>query len=91
MSEYRFDLSDVASIIDPLNAKAKAFLQYASGSDAAPKGALTSYGNLLYNQASTRESLKHDDDAIIVSWLPMYHDVGLIGNILTGMYVSPIT
>jgi acyl-CoA synthetase (AMP-forming)/AMP-acid ligase II/acyl carrier protein len=63
-----------------------AFLQYTSGSTTAPKGVLVSHGNLMYNQAMMRESLKHDDDTVIVSWLPMYHDMGLIGNILAGVY-----
>jgi len=66
--------------------KTMAFLQYTSGSTTAPRGALVSHGNLLYNQAMMRESLKHDDGTIIVSWLPMYHDMGLIGNVLAGMY-----
>jgi len=63
-----------------------AFLQYTSGSTATPKGVMVSHGNLMHNQAMMRESLKHDDDTVIVSWLPMYHDMGLIGNILAGMY-----
>lgn len=63
-----------------------AFLQYTSGSTATPKGVLVSHGNLLHNQAMMRERLKHDDDTVIVSWLPMYHDMGLIGNILAGVY-----
>jgi acyl-CoA synthetase (AMP-forming)/AMP-acid ligase II/acyl carrier protein len=63
-----------------------AFLQYTSGSTSAPKGVMVSHGALLNNQAMMKESLKHDDDSVIVSWLPMYHDMGLIGNILAGMY-----
>jgi len=63
-----------------------AFLQYTSGSTTTPKGVLVSHDNLMYNQAMMRESLKHDDDTVIVSWLPMYHDMGLIGNILAGVY-----
>ena len=68
------------------NEETIAFLQYTSGSTTAPKGVLVSHGNLLHNQAMMKESLKHDDDTVIVSWLPMYHDMGLIGNILAGMY-----
>jgi acyl-CoA synthetase (AMP-forming)/AMP-acid ligase II/acyl carrier protein len=68
------------------NEESIAFLQYTSGSTTAPKGVLVSHGNLMYNQAMMRESLEHDDDTVIVSWLPMYHDMGLIGNILAGMY-----
>ncbi|MCI0389698.1 MAG: AMP-binding protein [Acidobacteria bacterium] len=63
-----------------------AFLQYTSGSTSAPKGVLVSHDNLLHNQAMMRESLKHDDDTVIVSWLPIYHDMGLTGNVLAGMF-----
>ena len=68
------------------NGEDLAFLQYTSGSTTVPKGVLVSHGNLMYNQTMMRESLKHDDDTVIVSWLPMYHDMGLIGNILAGVY-----
>ncbi|HKQ76531.1 MAG TPA: AMP-binding protein [Blastocatellia bacterium] len=69
-----------------VNEETIAFLQYTSGSTSTPKGVLVSHGNLLYNQAMMREGLRHDGDTVIVSWLPMYHDMGLIGNILAGMY-----
>lgn len=78
----RADVWDEARV----NAEAIAFLQYTSGSTAAPKGVMVSHGNLMHNQAMMKESLKHGDDTVIVSWLPMYHDMGLIGNILAGMY-----
>jgi acyl-CoA synthetase (AMP-forming)/AMP-acid ligase II/acyl carrier protein len=69
-----------------VNEEAIAFLQYTSGSTATPKGVLVSHGNLMYNQAMMKENLQLDDDTVIVSWLPMYHDMGLIGNMLAGMY-----
>src|SRR5215467_5975132 len=63
-----------------------AFLQYTSGSIAAPKGVMVSHGNLLYNQLVMRQAMGHDDDMIIASWLPLYHDMGLIGNLLAGIF-----
>jgi len=71
---------------DRANEETIAFLQYTSGSTTVPKGVLVSHGNLMCNQAMMRESLRYDDDTVIVSWLPMYHDMGLIGNILAGVY-----
>ncbi|MEU3644049.1 amino acid adenylation domain-containing protein [Lentzea sp. NPDC034063] len=63
-----------------------AFLQYTSGSTATPKGVLLSHGNLLHNSAVIADVLEPDEDARGVSWLPPYHDMGLIGGILQPLY-----
>ncbi len=63
-----------------------AFLQYTSGSTAAPKGVIVSHGNLLRNEELIRRSFTLSDETVVVSWLPMYHDMGLIGNILAAVY-----
>ncbi len=63
-----------------------AFLQYTSGSTSATKGVMVSHGNLLYNEAMMRAAFGHDDATVMVSWLPLYHDMGLIGIILAAAY-----
>ncbi|MEU2281080.1 aminotransferase class I/II-fold pyridoxal phosphate-dependent enzyme [Streptomyces sp. NPDC013178] len=63
-----------------------AFLQYTSGSTATPKGVVIGDDNLLANLRSIHLRLGHDEDAQMVSWLPPYHDMGLIGGILTPLY-----
>jgi acyl-CoA synthetase (AMP-forming)/AMP-acid ligase II len=65
-----------------------AFLQYTSGSTAAPKGVMVSHGNLLVNERMIQESFGHDPTMIAVSWLPLYHDMGLIGNLLQPIYLG---
>lgn len=65
-----------------------AFLQYTSGSTGTPKGVKVSHGNLLHNQRAIQESFGHTSDDVIVGWLPLYHDMGLIGNILQPLYVG---
>jgi nonribosomal peptide synthetase protein BlmVI len=59
-----------------------AFLQYTSGSTSSPKGVVVTHGNLAANIAAIAETFQHDRDEVILSWLPAYHDMGLIGNIL---------
>ncbi len=59
-----------------------AFLQYTSGSTGTPKGVMVSHGNILHNLKSIRFAFNINQDMSIVSWLPMYHDMGLIGCIL---------
>jgi acyl-CoA synthetase (AMP-forming)/AMP-acid ligase II len=64
-----------------------AFLQYTSGSTATPRGVMVSHWHLLHNSASGHQLAGHDDPAsVYVSWLPCYHDMGLIGGILQPMY-----
>ncbi|CAM5350740.1 8-amino-7-oxononanoate synthase [Streptomyces abikoensis] len=63
-----------------------AFLQYTSGSTADPKGVMVTNANLVRNLRSIHLRLEHDEDSGMVSWLPPYHDMGLIGGILTPLY-----
>ncbi|MBV9992185.1 MAG: fatty acyl-AMP ligase [Alphaproteobacteria bacterium] len=63
-----------------------AFLQYTSGSTGDPKGTIITYGNLAANAALGHAALGTCADSRIVCWLPAYHDLGLIGNILNNIY-----
>ncbi|MES1242783.1 MAG: amino acid adenylation domain-containing protein [Acidobacteriota bacterium] len=65
-----------------------AFLQYTSGSTSAPKGVRVSHGNLMANEALIRDACGHSRDSVFVTWLPLYHDLGLIGNVLQAVYVG---
>ena len=56
-----------------------AFLQYTSGSTSEPKGVMISHGNLAHNLTLIIRELKADRSTVNVSWLPQYHDMGLIG------------
>ncbi|AHC37060.1 MULTISPECIES: non-ribosomal peptide synthetase [unclassified Pseudomonas] len=65
-----------------------AFLQYTSGSTALPKGVQVSHGNLVANEVLIRRGFGIDvnPDDVIVSWLPLYHDMGLIGGLLQPVF-----
>ncbi|BAJ03955.1 amino acid adenylation domain-containing protein [Shewanella violacea] len=65
-----------------------AFLQYTSGSTGTPKGVMISHSNLMANQAAIKDIYQHDDKTIFVGWLPLIHDMGLIGNVLQPMYLG---
>lgn len=56
-----------------------AFLQFTSGSTSDPKGVMITYGNLAHNLTLITSELKASTDTVVVSWLPQYHDMGLIG------------
>mmetsp|Transcript_17948 Transcript_17948/g.22022 ORF Transcript_17948/g.22022 Transcript_17948/m.22022 type:complete len:767 (-) Transcript_17948:1146-3446(-) len=75
-----------------------AFLQYTSGSTAAPKGVMLTHKNLACNLTAIINALEATDDTVVVSWLPQYHDMGLIGSYLgvaycggSGYYMSPFS
>ncbi|MBE9065557.1 SDR family NAD(P)-dependent oxidoreductase [Leptolyngbya cf. ectocarpi LEGE 11479] len=65
-----------------------AFLQYTSGSTGAPKGVMLSHGNLIYNERMIEVAFGHTDQTVMVSWLPLHHDMGLIGNVLQPLYLG---
>lgn len=65
-----------------------AFLQYTSGSTGTPKGVMVSHSSLLHNQLLIKQGFEHSDRTIVVGWLPLYHDMGLIGNVLQPLYLG---
>lgn len=75
-----------------------AFLQFTSGSTNAPKGVVVTHGGLARNIAMIRQASRMDSTSVVVTWLPAYHDMGLIGTVLNALshanelvVMSPLT
>ena len=71
-----------------LTARTLAFLQYTSGSTGSPKGVMVSHENLLHNQRMIQQAFRHSEETTVLGWLPLYHDMGLIGNVLQPLYLG---
>lgn len=63
-----------------------AFLQYTSGSTSAPKGVVLSHANLLANAAVIQRAFGTTTESRGVFWLPLYHDMGLIGGVIQPLF-----
>ncbi|MBC7812460.1 MAG: fatty acyl-AMP ligase [Burkholderiales bacterium] len=63
-----------------------ALLQYTSGSTGTPKGVVVTHANLTANQKSISEAFMGDTPGCTLGWLPLYHDMGLIGCVIQSVY-----
>ena len=82
----------------PSRAADTAFLQYTSGSTSLPKGVVVSQSNIIANLQMMQRALATERTSTFVSWLPLYHDMGLILAVLNAIYagalcvlMSPVT
>lgn len=79
---------DVADAWKPpeITRTSPAFLQYTSGSVGNPKGVLINHGNLLFNASHIHDAFQLRSEDRSLSWLPPYHDMGLIGGVVQSVY-----
>lgn len=85
-------VGDTGAWRDPrLGPEHLAFLQYTSGSTSSPKGVMVSHGNLLANEAAIARSCGNTPDMVIGGWLPFYHDMGLIGQVLQPLWLGTVS
>ncbi|MDA8697682.1 aminotransferase class I/II-fold pyridoxal phosphate-dependent enzyme [Rhodopirellula sp.] len=67
-----------------------AVLQYTSGSTGSPKGVMLNHANLIANSELIREGFQPAAGTVGMSWLPTYHDMGLVGGILMPLYIGRV-
>jgi 1-acyl-sn-glycerol-3-phosphate acyltransferase len=81
-------LSQPCELPPAVDGNATAFIQYTSGSTGDPKGVILSHANLLANIRALGIATQATSKDIFVSWLPLYHDLGLIGGWLGSLYFA---
>ncbi|WP_088241888.1 fatty acyl-AMP ligase [Calothrix rhizosoleniae] len=83
----KISLSHASQWVEPKIYKdTLAFFQYTSGSTGKPKGVMVTHGNVLHNSQVIYQSFEHNADSRVVSWLPMFHDMGLVGGVVQPLY-----
>jgi acyl-CoA synthetase (AMP-forming)/AMP-acid ligase II/acyl carrier protein len=64
------------------------FIQYTSGSTSSPKGAIVTNKNIMVNQIMIQHVFELNENSVGVTWLPLFHDMGLIGSLLSAIFVG---
>jgi acyl-CoA synthetase (AMP-forming)/AMP-acid ligase II/alkylation response protein AidB-like acyl-CoA dehydrogenase/acyl carrier protein len=79
------DLAEVPDVAPDVQPDDIAFFQYTSGSTGDPKGVMVTHRNIIHNNRMTALGMGNTPDSVIVTWLPLHHDMGLIGMILQSL------
>ncbi|MFN5954122.1 MAG: fatty acyl-AMP ligase [Dolichospermum sp.] len=79
---------ELSYIFPNISSDSLAFLQYTSGSTGTPKGVMISHGNIIHNSASIQKAFELTEKSVSVTWLPSFHDMGLIDGIIQPLYTG---
>jgi len=82
------DKGELGPLKVDINDQDIAFLQYTSGSTGTPKGVIVTHANIMSNMETLHQLMNTDKESIGTSWLPHFHDMGLIGGVLQPLYVG---
>lgn len=81
--------AEVAQWREPvIDGDTAALLQYTSGASGAPKGVMISHRNLMHSEALIQRVFSATEESVCVSWLPLHHNMGLIGTVLQAVYTG---
>ena len=85
-ASVKAEAQDLKAVRQPVSQGDIAFLQYTSGSTGNPKGVIVGQSNVLHNLRQITERCTSNKRRKMLSWLPHFHDMGLIGGILHSLY-----
>jgi len=81
------ELNDKEAYV-PIDKASPAVLQYTSGSTGDPKGVVVNHESLMHNMDYIKRKFQNGPDTIIANWLPIFHDMGLFGNVFQPLYLG---
>jgi len=80
-------MTEAEEWIEPnLDGDTIAYMQYTSGSTGTPKGVMVTHSNILHNSAVIYQCFQHSQTTSGAMWLPMFHDMGLVGGVIQPIY-----
>ena len=82
------ETEEVASLPTSCGPDDIAYIQYTSGSTSSPKGVVISHRNVMSNQRMIQSAFATSEDSVVVSWLPHFHDMGLVGVVQHAVYAG---
>ena len=71
-----------------INSDTLTYLQYTSGSTSTPKGVMISHKNLIHHCSSLSQTCEYTPDSVTVTWMPYFHDYGLVEGLIQPLYVG---
>ncbi len=87
-ASVKAEAQDLMGVRQPVSQGDIAFLQYTSGSTGNPRGVIVGHANVLHNLQQILDRCASNRPRKILSWLPHFHDMGLIGGILHALYTG---
>ena len=82
------DGPDGSFVPAPVSPHSEALVQYTSGSTRKPRGVVIRHANIIANQRAICTAFGHDEQSTFVTWLPLFHDMGLIGSVLQPLFLG---
>ncbi|QEP44789.1 SDR family NAD(P)-dependent oxidoreductase [Ectothiorhodospiraceae bacterium BW-2] len=100
LASDRVDLTQASmwQALEAIDPQSIAYLQYTSGSTSTPKGVMLTHANIMRHSAVLKRSFAYDESSVEVTWMPYFHDYGLVDGLIQPLYsgipcyiLSPLT
>ncbi|MHB8064812.1 MAG: AMP-binding protein, partial [Ruminiclostridium sp.] len=88
VDELEYESVDLGKCLDNIQANDIAMIQYTSGTTSSPKGIMISHRNIIESEKATIKRFKINKNSSIVGWIPVYHSMGIINNVIHPIFAD---